>query len=173
MKPTGLLSHWLLLAYFALTFYCLGAALMNEFVEYQSWAELAPYLSATDFAAWHISTAQHTMPFLTLPAVLLSVVLVLLLWFRPANLPRPALYAVLACHVVVWLSTLLVQWPLESELSAGNVSQDLIDRLIRTDWVRKVMLFVEAPLALYLAHRALRPTPTPGPALSRSVPALG
>ena len=63
--------------------YCPGAA-VNEFVEYQSWADLGPYLSAADFAAWYLATAQHITPFLTVPAVLLSGVLVLL-----CSGPRP------------------------------------------------------------------------------------
>ena len=155
MKPASLPSHWIFLAYLVLTFYCLGAAVMNEFVEYQSWADLAPYLSAADFAAWHVATSQHIMPFLTVPAVLLSAVLLLLCWQRPSAVPRPALWLALACHGVYWASTVFVQWPLESALSEGQFSLDLMVRLLRTDWLRKLLLLVEAPLAVFMAHRVL------------------
>ena len=60
-----------------------------------------------------------------------------------------------AVHAVVWASTLLVQWPLENELSQGNYSPDLMARLLRTDWLRKLLL-IEAPLAVFMAHRVLR-----------------
>ncbi|GAA3980420.1 hypothetical protein [Hymenobacter antarcticus] len=138
-----------------LTFYCLGAAVMNEFMEHQSWADLGPYLIASDFAAWHLATAQHIVPFLTVSAVLLSGVLVLLCWQRPAAVPRPALLLALACHAVFWASTIFVQWPLESALSEGQFSPDMMTRLLRTDWPRKVLLVVEAPPAVFMAHRVL------------------
>ncbi|GAB2941233.1 hypothetical protein GCM10027048_02120 [Hymenobacter coalescens] len=159
MKPSPVASHWLFLAYLLLTFYCLGAAVMNEFVEYQSWADLGPYLSAADFASWHAATARHTMPFLTLPTLALTGVLLLLYWHLPPAVPRGALYVVMACHVVGWGSTLLVQWPLETALSQGGYSPDLMARLLLTDWVRKLMLLIETPVAVYMAHRALRAAP--------------
>lgn len=156
MKPASVVAHWIFLAYLVLTFYCLGAAVMNEFVEYQSWADLGPYLSAADFAAWHLATAEHITPVLTVPAVLLSAVLVLLCWQRPPAVPRLALWLALACHAVFWASTIFVQWPLEGALSQGDFSPDLMARLLRTDWLRKVLLLVEAPLAVFMAHRVLR-----------------
>ena len=156
MKTPTAFSHWIFLAYLCLAFYCLGAAVMNEFVEYQSWADLGPYLSAADFAAWHMATAQHLMPFLTVPAVLLSGALLLLCWHRPPAVPRGALWLAVAVHAVAWASTLLVQWPLENELSQGNYSPDLMARLLRTDWLRKLLLLIEAPLAGFMAHRVLR-----------------
>ena len=53
-----------------------------------------------------------------------------------------------------WASTVFVQWPLESALSEGQFSLDLMTRLLRTDWLRKLLL-LEAPLALFMAHRVL------------------
>ena len=156
MKASLAPSPWIFVAYLVLTFYCLGAAVMNEFVEYQSWADLGPYLSAADFAAWHVATAQYTVPFLTVPAVLLSGVLVMLYWHLPPAIPRAALWLAVACHAVFWASTLFVQWPLEGALNQGSFSPDLMERLLRSDWVRKALLLVEAPLAIYMAHRALR-----------------
>ena len=95
------------------------------------------------------------MPFLTVPAVLLSGVL--LYWHLPPAVPRAALWLAGACHAVFWLSTVLVQWLLEGALSQGTFSPDLMERLLRSDWVRKALLLVEALLAIYMAHRALRP----------------
>lgn len=176
MQTASKTSYWTFLTYVLLTFYCLGAAVMNEFVEYQSWADLGPYMSATDFATWHMSTTQYTVPFLTVPALLLTVVVVLLFWQLPPSVPRAALWVVLACHVVAWSSSVFVQWPLEVELSKGNFTPELMDHLLRSDWVRKLMLFIEAPLAVYMAHRALHPALSrqEAPAASAgSVPALG
>jgi hypothetical protein len=157
MKTPAFPSHWIFLAYLVLTFYCLGAGVMNEFVEYQSWADLSPYLSATDLAAWHLVTVQHTMPFLTVPAVLLSMVLLLLCWQRPPAIPRLALWLAVACHVLFWAVSILGQWPLGGALPPELHSPDLLEGLLRGDWARKVLLLLEAPVAIYMAHRILRP----------------
>ena len=93
---------------------------------------------------------------LTVPAVLLSAVLVLLCWQRPPAVPRPALWLAVACHAVFWASTIFVQWPLEGALSEGQFSPDLMTRLLCTDWLRKALLLVEAPLAVFMAHRVLQ-----------------
>ncbi len=158
MKTDTSPSYWIFLAYLGLTFYCLGSAVMNEFVEYQSWADLKPYLSATDLAAWHLVTAQHTMPFLAVPLLLLTAVLVLLYWYLPPAVPRAALWLALVCHAAFWVSTVLMQWHLSGQLSQALLSPDPMGRLLHGDWLRKLLLFVEAPVALYMAHRALRGT---------------
>lgn len=151
MKTNALPATWVFLAYFALTFYCLGAALMNEFVEYQSWADLRPYLSATDLASWHIATTQHTMPLLAIPLLLLTAVLVLLFWHLPPGVPRAALWLVAVCHGAFWGATLLMQWQLNDALLPTP-----LDGLLHSDWLRKLLLLLEAPLALFMAYQALR-----------------
>ncbi|UYZ57623.1 hypothetical protein [Hymenobacter latericus] len=161
MKTTSTPSYRLFLLYLLLTFYCLGAAVMNEFVEYQSWADLGPYLSAADFAAWHVATSQHALPFLTVPALFLTVVVLALFWDLPPAIPRWPLYVVAACHALSWASSVLVQFPLEARLSQGEFSPELMNYLIHSDWLRKLTLFVEAPMAAYMAHRALHGAAAP------------
>jgi hypothetical protein len=156
MKTSTSPSYWVFLAYLGLTFYCLGAAVMNEFLEHQNWADLKPYLSTTDLAAWHLVTAQHTMPFLAVPLLLLTAVLGLLYWHLPPTVPRAALWLAMACHAAFWVSSVLMQWHLSGELSQTLLSPDPLDRLLHGDWLRKLLLFVETPVALYMAHRALR-----------------
>ena len=49
------------LAYLVLPSYCLGTAVRNEFVEYQSWADRGPNLSAADLrlGAWPPSSLPY------------------------------------------------------------------------------------------------------------------
>jgi len=146
------------LLYLLLTFYCFGAAMMNEFVEYQSWADLGQYISASDFGKWHAATSQAMIPFLVLPMVLLTLVALSLIWFLPAWIPRWMLWLVLGCHVIAWLSTLLIQVPIELQLDQQGYSSPLMQRLLTMDWLRKGAFFVEIPVALWMASYWLKRT---------------
>jgi hypothetical protein len=139
--------------YLLLSFYCFGAAMMNEFVEYQSWADLGTYLSAGEFASWHSLTSARAVPFLVLPMLAATLVALSLLRFLPPAVPRWCLWVVLACHALAWTSTLLYQLPLEMQLDRGAYSPTLMAELWRTDWLRKLAFLVEIPVVGYMAHR--------------------
>jgi len=88
------------LIYLILTFYCFGAAMMNEIVEYQSWADLGNYITAADFAKWHTATSRQTLPILVLPMIILTLTAISLIWFLPPVIPRWTLWIVLSCHAI-------------------------------------------------------------------------
>lgn len=85
------------LAYLLLTFYCFGAGMMNEFVEYLSYADLGRYVSPADFARWHQATSQYVLLFLVLPILLGNVALIALFFNRPPGVPKWTLWVALAC----------------------------------------------------------------------------
>ena len=65
------------------------------------------------------------------------------------------LWLVLGCHVIAWLSTLLIQVPIEQQLDQQGYSGPLMQRLLTTDWIRKGAFFVEIPVALWMASSFL------------------
>ncbi|GAB3227742.1 hypothetical protein [Spirosoma arcticum] len=155
------LSERVFLLYLLLTFYCFGAAMMNEFVEYQSWADLGQYISASDFGKWHAATSQTMIPFLVLPMALLTLVAISLIWFLPSTIPRWMLWIVLGCHIIAWLSTILIQVPIELQFDQQGYSGPLMQRLLTTDWIRKGAFFVEIPVALWMVSYFLNRARTP------------
>jgi hypothetical protein len=155
MHPT----YRVFLLYLLLTFYCFGAAMMAEVVEYQSWGDLGPYLSPAEFAQWHTVAGARALPILVLPMALTTVVAVCLLRYLPRSVPRWCLGIVLACHALAWGSTLRFQLPLELQLDHGAYSPTLLAELWRTDWLRKLAFGVEIPVVSYMGWRFFQVAP--------------
>lgn len=139
------------LAYLLLTFYCFGAGMMNEFVEYKSYADLGRYLKPADFARWHAATSQNVVPFLVLPILIGNVALVALFWNRPPSVPKWTLWLALACALTAWASTIVFQVPIEQQFDQGGYTPELMARLWQTDWIRKIAFFVEIGVVVYMA----------------------
>ncbi len=125
--------------------------MMNEFVEYLSYADLGRYVSPVDFARWHQTTSQHVLLFLVLPILLGNVALLALFFNRPPSVPKWTLWAVLACALMAWASTILFQVPIEEQFDQGHYTPALMERLWKTDWIRKASFFVEIGIAIYMA----------------------
>ena len=130
---------------------------MNEFVEYLSYADLGRLISPTDFARWHQATSQRVLPFLVLPILLGNVSLICLFFNRPPSVPKWTLWAVLACALIAWISTILFQVPIEGQFDQGNYTPALMERLWQTDWIRKIAFFVEIGVVIYMAACFFRP----------------
>lgn len=146
-------TYRVFLLYLLLTFYCFGAAMMAEIVDYLSWRDLGAYLSPAEFARWHTVAGARAVPVLVLPMVATTLLALSLLRYLPPAVPRWCLWVVLACHAVAWASTLRYQLPLETQLDHGAYSAALLANLWRTDWLRKLAFLVEIPLVTYMALR--------------------
>jgi hypothetical protein len=136
---------------FALTFYCLGASYVEGFVNYRTW----PLVGAAEFVAYHKALSPRIIATLVVPVALQLLMSVLLLWFRPPAIPRWAVIPPIVCGVVNWASTIFVQIPIQAELNSGK-SLELIERLIVTDWLRKITLTTSDLWFLWLMAKLLR-----------------
>lgn len=79
-------SRWVFLIAFALVFYGNGAAFIESFVNYPSW----PLIGSDEFIRYHQFIGPRVVALLVAPALLGTVLTVLMLWFRPAAIPRSA-----------------------------------------------------------------------------------
>ncbi|WP_324679108.1 hypothetical protein [Hymenobacter sp. GOD-10R] len=146
-------TYRVFLLYLLLTFYCFGAAMMSEIVEYLGWRDLGAYLSPAEFAQWHAGAGPRALPVLVLPMVAATLAALSLLRYLPARVPRWCLWVALACHALAWIATLRFQVPLEMQLDQGNYSPALLAELWRTDWLRKLAFLIEIPVVSYMAVR--------------------
>ena len=157
VAPDRVTPYRVFLAYLLLTFYCFGGGMMNEFVEYLSYADLGHSIPPTDFARWHQATSQNVLLFLVLPILLGNVALICLFFNRPPSVPKWTLCAVLACALMAWASTILFQMPIEEQFDQGHYSPAFMERLWQTDWIRKFAFFVEIGVVIYMAVCFFRP----------------
>ena len=139
-------SNTIFLLTFALIYYCLGASFVEGFVNYRTWGLIDP----SEFKAYHEALSPLIIRTMVVPIAIKSVLILLLLWFRPSVVPGWAIILALVFEAINWTSTFVVQIPIQIQLSDGGVSQALLDKLIVTDWVRKISSIANAALFFWL-----------------------
>ncbi len=140
--------RWIFVTAFALVFYGTGAAVIESFVNYSSWH----LIGADEFIAYHQFISPRVLAFLVAPLLLGTAFTVLMLWSRPAAIPRWAVWAAIAAQAVVWISTVTIQVPIQIQLSSHGLSVALVDRLIETNfWLRRIPYGICAGLFLWMA----------------------
>jgi hypothetical protein len=138
---------------FALVFYTTGAAFIEGFVNYSSWHLIGP----SEFVAFHKFITPRIMMFLVVPAAIGTVFSILMLWFRPAPIPIWSVWVVIALQMVLWISSVTIQIPIQLKLQAQGLSIPLVDQLIVTNWwLRRLPYGITAALFLWMMITVLR-----------------
>lgn len=146
-------SVWLFLLTFALVFYGMGAAAVESFVNYPTW----PLIGANEFRAYHRALSPPIIGHMVVPLMVATLLTILLLWFRPAAIPRWMIWLALALQLVSWVSTFTIQLPIQGQLSADGLSVALIDRLrVTSFWFRRLPSIANALLFLGMMAGLLR-----------------
>ena len=132
---------------FALIFYSTGASFIESFVNYSSWHLIGP----SEFSAFHKFITPRILALLVLPAALGTVCSILMLWFRPASIPIWSVWLVIALQMVLWVSSVTIQIPIQLKLQTQGLSIPLVDHLIVTNWwLRRVPYAITAALFLWM-----------------------
>jgi hypothetical protein len=153
MQTSTKTSNWLFLISFALVFYGMGASFVESFVNYPTWR----LIGANEFRAYHQALSPLVIGYMVSPMLITTLLTVLLLWFRPTPLPQWAIWLAVVLQLVIWVSTIAIQLPIQMQLSRNGLSLPLIDRLIFTNWwLRKVPQIINAFLFLWLMSLLLR-----------------
>ncbi len=136
---------------FALTFYCVGAAFVEGFVNYRTWALIGP----PEFQAYHQALSPRIIGTLVIPLAVQTLMSVTLIWFRPSVIPGAAILLATAFIGINWIITFLLQIPIQRQLYTNGYSLDLINKLISNDWIRKAFLVGDALLFLWMMRRVV------------------
>ena len=153
MQTSTKSSAWLFLITFALVFYGMGAAAVESFVNYPTW----PLIGANEFQAYHRALGPLIIGHMVIPMLVTTILTILLLWIRPASIPRWMVWSAILLQLVVWVSTATIQLPIQGQLSAHGLSVPLIDRLSVTSfWFRRVPHIANAFLFLGMMSILLR-----------------
>ena len=146
-------STWLFLITFALVFYGTGASFVESFVNYPTWR----LIGANEFRAFHQALSPLVIGYMVIPMLITSILTMLLLWFRPALIPRWAIWLSVVLQLMIWVSTAAIQLPIQVQLSKDGLSLPLIEHLIFTNWwLRKVPQITNALLFLWMMTLLLR-----------------
>ena len=153
MQASSRTSSWLFLITFALVFYGMGASFVESFVNYPTWR----LIGANEFRAYHQALGPLIIGYMVIPMVIATLLTVLLLWFRPAPLPRWAIWLAVVLQLIIWGATAAIQLPIQMQLSRNGLSLPLLDQLVFTNWwLRKVPQIINAFLFLWLMSLLLR-----------------
>ncbi|HVF72648.1 MAG TPA: hypothetical protein VM940_13675 [Chthoniobacterales bacterium] len=146
-------SAWLFLITSALVFYGMGAASVESFVNYPTW----PLIGANEFRAYHRALSPLIIGHMVIPMLVATLLTIVLLWFRPAAIPRWMVWLALVLQLVTWVSTFAIQLPIQGRLSADGLSLPLIEQLrVTSFWFRRVPHIANALLFLGMMSVLLR-----------------
>ena len=129
----GAFAKWIVIWVVVLNAYSLGANCVERFVNYQTWHQLGD----SNFGPYHRSQQPYVLGFVVGPLALGLLLQVLLLFDRPQRAPSWIVLTLLGATVVGFVSTITIQIPIHRQLNEGY-SQQLVDDLLSTDWIRKL-----------------------------------
>jgi hypothetical protein len=153
MQASSKTSIWLFLIVFSLVFYGMGASFVESFVNYPTWR----LVGANEFRAYHQAVSPLVIGYMVIPMLVTTILTMLLLWFRPAPIPRWAIWLAVVLQLIVWVSTATIQLPIQMQLSRDGLSLSLIERLIFTNWwLRKIPQIINGVLFLWMMTLLLR-----------------
>lgn len=145
-------TPWLFLLTFALVFYFTGAAFIESFVNYPSWR----HIGASDFVAYHHSLSVGVVAFLVAPGLLGALGTVLMLWRRPVEIPRWSVWVAIGLQATIWVSTALIQIPMQMEFSSSGFSEQRLSSLIVSNfWLRRIPGLIMVTLFVWMMHRVI------------------
>lgn len=136
------ISIFLFLTFSLLSFYSFGTAMMDYFLLYPS-----RYLvGVNEFIPYHKLLESAILPVSVFPFLLVTILNVFLIWFRPPHVSKGLIWASLICLVLDVISTALFQAPWNFELSEGkNVA--LMQKITDTNWIR---VFLEIAQVIFV-----------------------
>ena len=154
-RPTTLRTA-LLVLFFALYFYRVGAGNLEAFLNYPFWRDMGPMMSNADFISLREDHMWKVFPLLVLPVVMLPLATALLAILGASPVPRWAFLGALALQLIAVISTVLIQFPIQVQLTQSGFDAGVLDRLIVTDfWLRRMPSLGEGIFVLIALWRVI------------------
>lgn len=154
MTPQKTPPRWITAVFFLLTFFSAGGGIVESLVNYPTWL----LLGDADFKAFHNALGPRIVLTMVLPYLASTVFNVLLFWHRPAQVPRWSVWVTLGLAVLSWISTAVIQIPIQAQLGESGFSREAIERLIATDLpLRTLPGLLRLGVTFWMLLRVLRP----------------
>jgi hypothetical protein len=133
-----------------LSAYSYGTAMMDYFLVYPSRA----IVGETEFVAYHALLEDMIIPISVLPFLVITLLNLFLLWYRPSFVSRQLLWFSLVCLILDWLSSALLQIPMNLELNQGK-NAALIQQVMDTNWGRIILESAQFIVVITMMNKAL------------------
>jgi len=145
-------TPWLFLLAFALIFYSNGAGFIESFVNYPSWR----LIGRSEFLSYHQFISPRVIAFLVAPAFGASLLTIAMLRYRPAAIPLWTVWVAVALQVIIWVSSVSIQIPIQMEFGSTGFSEERVARLIISNfWLRRIPNLLTAGLFLWMMHKVV------------------
>ena len=148
MKKQHLQSLFLNL-FVVTSFYCFGTSMMDYFLLYPT----RGLVGEAEFAAYHQALEARIFPVLVYPFLLLTVLNILCVWYKPAAVPRKWILLSLALLVADWISTFAIQMPLNFQLSEGK-NEAVLQQVMDSNRIRVALESAQVSLAFLLLWKS-------------------
>ena len=144
-------TNLLFASYLFLAVYCAGSM---SVLQLQHFA-LYPKVGREAFKEYVAANNKAAVLPAIIPAVLLTLTTVLLLFLRPAFMGRGIVLLSLMLNLINLASSFIWQARLHGQLARMGYDAGLIDELIQTNWIRTIALLAQGLLAVYCTLGAL------------------
>jgi hypothetical protein len=143
-----------LLANVALAFAIAGFVWAHQVEIFRSWR----LIDAKSFRAVH-AAHWHTLPTWVVPIGLGLAGSIALIWYHPAGTPAWAIWASVLCQILTQILTLFFwgRWQTQLRSDSNGPDSPVLDRLIRTHWLRAILISAYAAILFVWTVTLLRP----------------
>jgi hypothetical protein len=136
----------LLLLNLILSAFLTGLIWFVQIVHYPIFARVP----ASHFIAFQSTHMQTTGYIVAAPMLLELAGSFALLWYPFPGIQQTANYAAFACVLLIWLVTFFVSVPIHNQLVSMGLRQELISRLVATNWLRTICWTLRTMLLGYI-----------------------
>jgi hypothetical protein len=137
-----------------------GVHLSQSFINYPGWY----VLEAESFKAYHLPMSVRAGMLGAAPRLVELVLALVVLRFPPHAVGRWILVVGIALATGAALSTALISRPIHAQLDIQGNTQELVSRLLATDWIRNVLEWGRTALYVWALSRLITPGPSGRPA---------
>jgi hypothetical protein len=152
----GRVRSMLLLLFFALYFYRMGAANVEALLNYPFWRDMGAMMANADFIQLRADHIWKIFPIMVAPIGLLVLVTAALSAMGAPPVPRWVFLGALVLQAIAVVSTLAIQLPIQLRLDTQGYDAAAIDRLIATDLLfRKLPGLIEGVLVVFALWKVI------------------
>jgi len=139
----------MLLSQFAATWAMVGLIWLVQVVHYP----LLRMVGSGAFQPYHYNHTRLISWIVGPPMLVEGITAAVLVWYRPASVPRLAALVGISLLLVIWASTAFLQVPQHNRLARGFESE-AYRKLVATNWLRTIAWSLRGLLTAWMVSKA-------------------